>query len=94
MNWIGLSGLTNEIIEGDRRDLKRAEIVAFEERARDEGSLLVRKLKADLAREVRDGFSPDHDILDVVQPQVFFQDSKICGKWFEGEDHAFGPNKP
>src|SRR3984885_14530807 len=88
-----LSGLTYEVIKGYRRDLKRAEIVALEQWARDEGNLLARKLKADITREVRDGFSPYQHILDAVQPQVFFQDSEICGKWFKGEDHAFGPNE-
>src|ERR1700677_614407 len=88
-----LSGLTKEIIKGDRRDLKRAEVVAFKQWARDERNLLPRKIEADIAREVRDGFSPYRHILDAVQPQVFFQDSEICGKWFKGEDHAFGPNE-
>src|SRR3984957_7666327 len=83
----------NEIIKGDRRDLKRAEIVAFEEWARDEGNLLVRKLKVVVAREIRDGFPPYYNILNVFKPQVFFQYSVICGKRFKGEEHAFGPNK-
>src|ERR1700723_2448395 len=87
------SGLTNEFIKGDRRDLKRAEIVAWEQWARDEGNLPAGKIKADIAREVRDCFSPYHHILDAVQPQVFFQDSEICGKRFEGENRPCGPNK-
>src|ERR1700691_4883484 len=87
-----LSGLTNEVIKGYRRDLKHAEIVALEQWARDEGNLVARKLKADITREVRDGFSPHDHTLDAVQSQVFFQDSEICGKWFESKDHGIGPN--
>src|SRR5580658_10107054 len=88
------SALEHEVIEGDRRNLECTEIVAFEDGACDEGSLLVGKCKANLAGTVRDGFTPYRYILNLVQVQVFFQDPEICRKRFECDHHAFEPNKP
>ena len=82
-----VSGLADEIIERDRRHLEATEIVAFNGGAAKREGSSCGNSKSDLTRAVRYGFSNDRDVLNFIQAHIFFQDTEICRKRLESENH-------